>query len=85
MSTLPTYWNYEPAICRKVDVIVGFVEKPTWWCAGMTGQVRQAVEVTQHGHTFYIDNEDGEGMRKVTLGRGGPDFPHKSIPVGAVL
>jgi hypothetical protein len=80
-----TYWNYEPTPARVVRVIVGASRLPTWWCAEMEGKERVAVEVNYHGDKFYLDNEDGSGWRKVTEGRGGPDWGHSSLPVKRVL
>lgn len=75
-----TYWNGEPANCRRVIVRVGTVEKPTWWCAGMEGTEREAVEVNYYSQTLYLDNEDGSAWLKVTKGGGGPEWGHKSLP-----
>lgn len=91
-----TFWNYEPTPCRKVRVIIGASPVATWWCAGLEGTEREAVEVNYHGKRFYLDNEGGtipgggawpagEGWAKVTRGRGGPHWPHSEIPVAQVL
>jgi len=87
---LRTYWNGEPAECRKVRVRMGPAE-PTWWCAGMEGQIREAVRVDYRGDVFYIDNEGipksdghinpGDGWLKVTLGMGAPGYRHASISI----
>ncbi|HTG95730.1 MAG TPA: hypothetical protein VL866_24225 [Pyrinomonadaceae bacterium] len=75
-----TYWNGEPANCRRVIVRVGTVEKPTWWCADMEGTERVAVEVNYGKQTFYLDDENGSAWGKVTGGMGGPEWGHKSLP-----
>lgn len=80
-----TFWNYQPTPARKVRVIVGPSPHKTWWCAELEGAEREAVEVTYGGQRFYLDNEDGEGWRKVTIGRGGPDWGHGSLPVASVI
>lgn len=80
-----TFWNYEPTPARKVRVIVGKSARQTWWCADLEGTERAAVEVNYHGEKFYLDNEDGGGWRKVTHGRGGPDWGHSSLPVSSVV
>lgn len=87
-----TWWNGEPAEARIVHVVVGEPEKPTWWFADLVGTVREAVEVTYGGQTFYIDNQGfesgftpGNGWRKVTMGRGAPDFGHASLRIERVL
>ena len=79
-----TFWNYEPTPARKVRVVVGKSPKPTWWCADIEGQERDAVEVNYHGTIHYLDNEDGSGWNKVTSGRGGPEWEHRSLPVESV-
>ena len=80
-----TFWNYEPTPCRIVRVIVGPSPK-TWWCAGLEGTEREAVEVIYGGaDRFYLDNEDGSGWEKVTLGRGGPHWGHSSLPVASIV
>ena len=81
-----TFWNGEPCEARIVVVIVGKSPKKTWWCAGLEGQERQAVEVKYGDEKpFYLDNEDGEGWAKVTEGRGSPQWGHSSIPVERVV
>lgn len=52
-----TYWNGEACNARVVIVVVGVPMKPTWWCAGLVGQEREAVEIKYGKQTFYIDNE----------------------------
>ena len=80
-----TFWNGYPAQCRKVRVVVGKSERPTWWCAPLEGQDREAVEVHGDGEVFYLDNEDGQGWAKVTVGRGSPQYGHAEMPVAKVL
>lgn len=85
-----TYWNGEPTPCRRVQVVVGHVATPTWWCKEFEGTIRRAVEVDYHGQKFYLDNEDypvepDAGWHKVTVGLGGPHWGHKSLPVDRVL
>lgn len=79
--TEPTFWNGEPCAARKTRVIVGKAPRDTWWCAKLAGQERAAVEVKYQGQTIYLDNEDGSGWVKVTIGRGSPSYYHASIPV----
>ncbi len=73
-------WNGEMAYGRKVYVRVGKAFRPTWWCADMEGTRRKAVEVVYEDRTFYLDNEDGSGWSKVTVGLGSPQFGHLSLP-----
>ncbi len=86
-----TYWNGEPAICRRVVVIVGVQCPPSWWCAGLVRTARKAVEVVEGnfpGGSFFIDDDDGSGWRKVTVGRGAPFGPyarHRSLPGDSIV
>lgn len=61
-KTPTTYWNGEPTPCRRVIVRVGTVAKVSWWCHGLEGTERRAVEVTYHGDVFFLDDDDGEGQ-----------------------
>lgn len=80
-----TYWNGERCEAKRVVVRVGTVLEPTWWCAGMEGTERKAVRVRYQGETFFIDDEDGFGWRKVTVERGGPHAAHASLPGDSVI
>lgn len=82
----PTYWNGESCRARRVVVIVGDTDRfPLYWARGFVGQERDAVEVQQHGQTFYLDDVDGSGWSKVTTGFGGPRVPHRSLEVERVV
>lgn len=91
LHTESTFWNGEPTHCRKVRVIVGPSPRKTWWCAGLQGTVRDAVEVNYHGEVFYLDNpgppaaNPHEGWLKVTKGHGSPQWAHHELPVLRVL
>lgn len=78
---MPTYWNGDACEAKCVRVVVGLAPAPTWWCAGMRGTERNAVRVKQGDDIFYLDNEDGSGWAKVTLGYGSPQWGHRSLPV----
>lgn len=75
-----TYWNGEPTPARRVRVRVGPSPVATWWCAGLAGTERKAVEVRYGGRVFYLDDEDGSGWRKVTEGHGSPRWSSGSLP-----
>ena len=75
-----TYWNGEPAECKRVTVIVGHAPAEMW-CAGLAGTRRKAVRVEAEREPFYLDDEDGSGWRKVTEGRGSHRWPHNSLVV----
>ena len=84
MREVQTYWNGYPAKCRRVRVVVGKALRPTWWCASLEGQEREAVEVHGDGEVFYLDNKDGQGWAKVTVGRGSPMWGHAELPVASI-
>jgi hypothetical protein len=46
----------------------------------MEGTERCAVEVNYGDQRFYLDNENGSAWLKVTLGFGGPEWGHRSLP-----
>jgi hypothetical protein len=80
-----TFWNGEPCEARIVKVIVGKPLRPSWWCADLEGKQRTAIQIAQQGQTFFIDHEDGTGWRKITEGRGMPNYPHSSLPSDSQL
>lgn len=80
-----TYWNGEPTPARRVRLLVGKSEVPTWWCAELEGSIRDAVEVTYGRGTFYIDDEDGSGWAKVTDWKGSPGRSSRSLPDDSVV
>lgn len=77
-----TWWNGEPAVARKVQLQVGMPPAglhPQYWAAGLVGMIVDAVRVEYGGTVFYLEDEDGDGWRKVTVGRGGPRWPSASL------
>lgn len=85
-SNTKTYWNGEPCEARIVNVVVGNTgrfERP--WFLPYVGKVREAVEVKYGNQLFYLDNEYEQGWKKVTEGRGSPNWPHSSLDVERVL
>lgn len=75
-------WNGEKCQAQTGTVIVGKVEVPTWWCAGLTGQRFPCVRVDYNGEVFYLADDDGSGSHKVFETAGGPFCAgHKSLPV----
>jgi hypothetical protein len=86
-ATERTYWNGEPAVCRKVWVTVAdWPDAPKYWARDLVGQRREAVEVVIGPVTFYIDDHlrvgrIGEGWAKVTVGRGSPRWSHGGLAV----
>lgn len=81
----PTYWNGERCKAVKCIVVVGKSDKPKAWYADLVGTQRAAVEVVYGKQTFYLDNEDGSGWRKVTTGKGMPGWGHDNLTVERVV
>jgi hypothetical protein len=83
----PTFWEGEPCEARQVSVVVADDSRfAAYWAHGLIGERRNAVEVTQKGRTFYIDDEpfvgrQQPGWEKVTVGRGMPDHGHRELAV----
>lgn len=84
------YWNGEPTRARHCKVQV--IDKgtfPQYWARleGLVGTVQPAVEVVVDpvlGLRSYLDNRNGEGLEKVTTGKGSPRWGHKSFEVAEV-
>ena len=75
-----TYWNGEPCDAQKVNLVVSDPGiHPEYWARLFVGQVRPAVRVTYGGNTFYLDDLDGSGWRKVTVGFGSPQYGSRSL------
>lgn len=54
-----TYWNGEPALARKVTVVVAAPEGGVGaWYDSVVGWRRDAVEIVYGGETFYIDDDE---------------------------
>ena len=99
MSEAATYWNYEPTPARRVRVIVADDQRfPSYWARleGLIGQEVAAVEVNYPGGVFYLYDEpicerpgcdcgSGPGWNKVTAGRGGPEWGHRSLTIERVV
>jgi hypothetical protein len=94
MEVFLGYWNGEPAKYRVVNIQVGTEPKESTehfekhypgrkrflWFTAFLGKQRQAVEVHYgSGEAFYMDNETGLGVLKVTDGKGSPSYSHWSI------
>jgi hypothetical protein len=80
--SVQTYWNGEPADCRKVTLVVAEpVEMPEHWLhgTGLIGKRVKAVEVPYWQGTMYLYDEDGSGWFKVTEGFGGPYWAHRNL------
>lgn len=80
-----TFWNGEPAIARRLEVIV-----PDWdperdpplaWWKDLSGTYRKAVLVTYHDQQHLLDDHDESGWLKVTEGHGSPNRGHRDLPL----
>jgi hypothetical protein len=81
-----TRWNGEPCEAKRVRVIVADApDCPNYWAREFVGQERNAVEVRYFDTPFYLDDENGSGWAKVTLGGGGPEWGHKGLEVAEVI
>lgn len=78
-------WEGVPVQARVVRVIVGPAPAKDWWSANLVGQSRLAVEVTLGIKTFYLDNEDGNAVWKLTKGRGSVIYGHLVVPVDRLI
>ena len=94
---IDAYWNGVEVEAKEVNVIVADDARfPMYWARELVGKERKALKiiVTQAPKNadgdivkvdppeiFYIDNEDGEGLRKVTEGKGMWTYPHKSLSI----
>jgi hypothetical protein len=86
MAKRKTYWNDgDECEARRVRIIVGRSGWPGWWAEHLIGEQRDAVEITYRGDTFYIDDEDGRGWRKVTELKGDAMAPHGDLAAERVV
>lgn len=79
-----TFWFGKPCEAVKVRVIVADTGRfPNAWfrLQNLVGTERAAVRITHNDETFYLDDEDGSGWRKVTTGLGRPQVGHASLDV----
>lgn len=79
------YWNgIEPVkAVRGTAVMLPSPQFPQFWgkTAGLVGQRVPVVQVARGNEVFYLFNEDNEGWRKVTEGRGSPAYRHRDLDV----
>lgn len=75
------WWNGLPV--HVECLMVQITENPetnTYWALPFIGQFRQALKITLAGHPpFFIDNEDGTGLIKITHGKGAQNLFHRGI------
>jgi len=78
---LPAYWDGKKV---EIEVIrIRLVDSPDvpllYWGKPFYGEERQAIRVFTESGSFVIDNEDGMGYRKVTVGYGSFTSAHRSV------
>jgi NTP pyrophosphatase (non-canonical NTP hydrolase) len=79
-----TWWNGELCQVRRgLAVVADDPRFPLYWAKeeGLIGQTIRAVEVVYDGQAFYLDDRNGSGWAKVTVGRGSPQYGHSEIAV----
>lgn len=84
-----TYWNGLPTTAiRGTAIVADAPEFPQYWAktAGLIGQRIAVVQVDLNGVNYgggidYLDDRDGQGWRKVTIGHGGPAFPSAHLRI----
>jgi hypothetical protein len=82
-----TYWNGLRTPARRgTAVVVPAPEFPRYWAQNIIGQRIPVVEVVLDGvnaggGVIYLDDQIGNGWRKVTDGRGGPRIQHANVRV----
>lgn len=75
-----TFWNGEPCTAVKgVGVVAENPNNKHYWARDLVGMMIQVVRVTYGGAAFDIDNRDGSGWRKVTVGGGSPRYRHRNV------
>lgn len=86
---MDTYWNGQltPAVIGTA-VVEPTRQFPDFWGKHLVGQRIPVVRVVLDGVNFgggviYLDNRDGSGWLKVTVGRGGPASRHREVQVEA--
>jgi len=83
------FWNgLHTRAARGTAVVADSPEFPAYWARteGILGQRIPVVRVelggvNAGGGTAYLDDRDGSGWRKVTVGHGGPAWPHRDVAI----
>jgi hypothetical protein len=73
------YWNNEEVSISGVNYLVTQSGTPLHWQNLHVGSTRQGIKIQYCGTSFVIDNENGDGYRKITKGRGSLQYSHKSV------
>lgn len=86
-ETPNAFWNGLPTRATQGSAIVsddGLF--PDYWAKELVGEripvVRVVLDgVTDEGGIMFIDDRDGSGRFKVTVGRGTPDYRHRTVVI----
>lgn len=76
-------WNGEPCVAvRGTVVMAASSDAPRFWGKHLLGTRVEVLRIQQHGHAFFIMDDDRQGTEKVLDG-GGPwsGRGHRSVPV----
>lgn len=85
----PAYWNGLKTFARRGSAVVADAGVfPEYWARkeGLIGKRIAVVLVVLNGvnvggGTVYLDDRDGSGWRKVTVGHGGPTHRHAEVEI----
>lgn len=81
------FWNGLPTTAeRGTATVAPSPEFPAYWAKPLIGQVIRVVRVDLNGVNYgggedYLDDRDGSGWLKVTVGHGGPGYGHRSVAI----
>jgi hypothetical protein len=81
------FWNGLPTqAARGTAVVADAPEFPMYWARDIVGQRIAVVWVNLDGVNYgggetYLDDRDGSGWRKVTVGHGGPQYGHSDVAI----
>lgn len=73
---------------RCVKVVVADITDKEYWAREFVGQERRAIELRidipgEQYEIFYLDDEDGQTVAKLTTGKGDPTLGFKQLNVSA--
>jgi len=88
MGLFVALWNGERCQCRVLNVKIkdseDSIHSHPWWKPHI-GEVMQAIQIFYYDSIFFISNEDGLGMQKVTVGKGMPTASHAQFEKVEIL
>lgn len=87
MNHTIAYWNGLPTTATRGTAVVADAPSfPQYWARDLVGMRIEVVRVNLDGVNYgggtdYLDNRNGEGWKKVTLGRGSSRYAHSSVVI----